>query len=76
LRIQLLEEKLKQQRIRHAGSHSENLNNFQLELLAEEEPGVTADEVEAEARREAITTKQARERIPVVQFRKGQRRTM
>jgi transposase len=62
LRIQLLEEKLKQQRIRMLGPHSENLNNLQLELLAEEEPGVTADEVEAEARREAITTKPARER--------------
>jgi transposase len=62
LRIQLLEEKLKQQRIRMLGPHSETLSNLQLELLAEEEPGVTADEVEAEARRESITRKPARER--------------
>ena len=37
------------------GPHSETLNNLQLELLADEEPSATSDEVEAEARREPIT---------------------
>ena len=55
LKIQVLEERLRQQRIRMLGPHSETLSNLQLELLADEEPGVTRDEVEAEARREPIT---------------------
>jgi len=39
LKIQALEEKLRQQRIHVLGPQSETLNNLQLELLAEEEPG-------------------------------------
>jgi transposase len=54
LKIQVLEERLRQQRIGLLGPHSETLSNLQLELLAEEEPGVTADEIEAEARRERM----------------------
>ena len=46
------------------GPFSETLSNLQLELLAEEEPGVTADEVEAEARREAVQKMPPRERRP------------
>src|SRR4051794_1260615 len=46
------------------GPYSETLNNLQLELLADEEPSATTDEVAAEARREAITRKPARERKP------------
>lgn len=61
LKIQALEEKLRQQRIRLLGPHSETLNNLQLELLADEEPSVTSDEVAAEAQREPITRKPARE---------------
>ena len=34
------------------GPTSETLSDLQLELLAEDEPGVTVDEVEAEAARE------------------------
>ena len=49
---QVLEERLRKQRILMFGSKSETLSNLQLELLAEEEPGMTADEVEAEAARE------------------------
>jgi hypothetical protein len=49
LKIQVLEEKLRQQRIRMLGPHSETLNNLQLELLADEEPSATSDEVEASA---------------------------
>src|SRR5205085_10289660 len=64
LKIQVLEEKLRQQRIRILGPHSETLNNLQLELLADEEPSATSDEVAAEARREPITRKPARERKP------------
>jgi hypothetical protein len=44
------------------GPKSETLSNLQLELLAEEEPGVTADEVETEARREPVTQAPPRER--------------
>ena len=64
LKIQVLEEKLRQQRIRMLGPFSETLNNLQLELLAEEEPGATSDEVAAEAQREPLTRKPARERKP------------
>ena len=56
LRIQVLEERLRQQRIRMLGPGSETLSDLQLELLAEEEPGASADEVAAESRREPITT--------------------
>jgi transposase len=62
LRVQLLEEKLREHRIRILGPKSEALNDLQLELLADEEPNVTTDEVEAEARREPIAAKPARER--------------
>jgi len=64
LKIQVLEEKLRQQRIRLLGPHSETLDNLQLELLADEEPSATSDEVAAEAQRQPITRKPARERKP------------
>jgi transposase len=62
LKIQVLEEKLRQQRIHMLGPHSETLNNLQLELLADEEPSATSEEVAAEAKRDSITRKPARER--------------
>ena len=46
------------------GPHSETLTNLQLELLADEEPSATSDEVAAEAQREPITRKPPRERKP------------
>ena len=55
--IRLLEERLRQQRIQALGPHSETLSDLQLELLAEEEPSATRDEVEAEARREPLPPK-------------------
>jgi transposase len=64
LKIQVLEERLRQQRIRMLGPQSETLSDLQLELLADEEPGVTADEVEAEARRERMEKMPRRERKP------------
>jgi transposase len=64
LKIQVLEERLRQQRIRTLGPQSETLSNLQLELLADEEPSATSDEVAAEARREPIQRKPARERKP------------
>lgn len=64
LKIQMLEEKLRLKRIQQLGPHSETLNDLQLALLAEEEPGTTSDEVAAEARREPITREPARERKP------------
>jgi transposase len=64
LKIQVLEERLRRQRIRMLGPHSETLTNLQLELLADEEPSATSDEVEAEAQREPLTHKPRRERKP------------
>ena len=53
LKIQLLEERLRLERIRKYGPASEKLNNAQLELL-EEEPGVSTLEVVAESEREPL----------------------
>ena len=64
LKIQMLEEKLRLKRIQQLGPDSETLSNLQLALLADEEPGVTSDEVAAEAKREPIMTAPARERKP------------
>ena len=64
LKIQSLEELLRQERIQKLGPKSETLSNLQLELLADEEPGVTRDEVEAEARREVLTSATPRESKP------------
>jgi transposase len=44
------------------GPQNEALSNLQLELLADEEPSATSDEVAAEAKREPIHRKPARER--------------
>jgi transposase len=46
---------MRQLRIRFLGPKSETLSSLQLELLAEEEPSATRDEVEAEAQREPLT---------------------
>jgi transposase len=62
--IRLLEERLRQRRIQVLGPHSETLSDLQLELLAEEEPGATGEEVEAEGRREPVPQKPSRERKP------------
>jgi len=64
LKIQVLEERLRQQRIHLLGPRSETLSDLQLELLADEEPGVTADEVAAEGQREPIRKEPRRERKP------------
>jgi transposase len=53
LRVQVLEDKLRQQRIAKYGPGSEKLTNQQLELL-ELEPGVSDLEVAAEGEREAL----------------------
>jgi transposase len=50
----MLEEELRQQRIQKLGPKSETLSNLQLELLADEEPSTTLDEVEAETKREPM----------------------
>jgi len=62
--IQLLQERLRKQRIGFLGPPSETLSDLQLELLAEEEPGATREEVEAESRREPILTAPPRKRKP------------
>jgi len=61
LKIQALEERLRQQRIKMLGPRSETLSDLQLELLVEAEPGVTGEEVEAESRREPMTAMPPRE---------------
>jgi len=53
LKIQVLEERLRQQRIARYGPGSEKLSNLQLDLL-EEEPAVSRDEVQAESEREPV----------------------
>jgi transposase len=53
LKIQLLEERLRLQRIQKYGPASEKLSDAQLELL-EEEPGVSSREVAAESEREPL----------------------
>ena len=53
LKIQLLEERLRLERIRKYGPASEKLNDGQLELL-EDEPGVSNQEVVVETEREPL----------------------
>jgi transposase len=53
LKIQVLEEKLRLERIKKYGPSSEKLSDAQLALL-ELEPGVSREEVEAESRREPV----------------------
>jgi transposase len=55
LKIRVLEERLRQQRIAKYGPGSEKLSAEQLELL-ELEPGVSRGEVEAESQRESLTS--------------------
>jgi transposase len=64
LKIQSLTEELRLQRIKFLGPRSETLSNLQLELLIDEEPGTTLDEVEAEAKREPIANLPPRQRKP------------
>jgi transposase len=52
LKIQVLEERLRLQRIEKYGPSSEKLSSLQLELL-EQEPGVSGEEVVAESERES-----------------------
>ena len=63
LKIQALQEELRQERIKKYGPQSETLSALQLELL-EEEPGVTGEEVEAEGKGEPLPDKAQRERKP------------
>src|SRR6266700_4862044 len=64
IEIQLLQERLRKQRIGFLGRGSETLSDLQLELLVEQEPSTTREEVEAESRREPIPTAPPRERKP------------
>jgi transposase len=64
LKIQALTEELRQQRVKLLGPHSETLSDLQLQLLADEEPGTSLDEVEAEARRPPLINTPPRERRP------------
>ena len=61
LKIQVLEERLRLQRIEKYGPGSEKLTNAQLELL-ELEPGVSNAEVQAESERPAVPAAEKRKR--------------
>src|SRR3990170_9015397 len=63
LKIQALQEELRLERIKKYGPQSETLSALQLELL-DQEPGVTSEEVEAEAKREPLPAARPRERRP------------
>ena len=63
LKIQALQEELRLERIKKYGPQSETLSDLQLELL-EVEPGVTGEEIEAEAKREPVRHTGERERKP------------
>ena len=63
--IELLQERLRvSSASAFSGPSSETLSDLQLELLAEEEPGATREEVEAESRREPIVAAPPRKRKP------------
>jgi transposase len=62
LKIQSLQEELRQFRVKQLGPKSETLSDLQLELLADQEPGATVDEVDSETQRPPLTTAPARER--------------
>src|SRR3954447_13151308 len=62
LKIQSLTEALRQQRVKLLGPRSETLSDLQLQLLVEEEPGTSREEVEAEAQRPAIANVPPRQR--------------
>ena len=64
LKIQSLMEELRQFRVKVLGPKSETLSDLQLELLADQEPGATLDEVEAETQRAPLTAAPPRERKP------------
>ena len=64
LKIQALTEELRQYRVKLLGPRSETLSDLQLELLADQEPGTTLDEVEAETQRAPLTEAPRRERRP------------
>ena len=62
LKIQSLKEELRQYRVKLLGPRSETLSDLQLELLADQEPGTTLDEVGAEAQRPPLPEATRRER--------------
>ena len=63
LKIQVLEERLRLQRIEKYGPSSEKLSSLQLELL-EQEPGVSREEVTAESERPAPRPASERKKRP------------
>ena len=67
LKIQVLEEKLRQQRIRMLGPQSETLSNLQLELLADEEPSAptTKSQPKRSANRSRASRRESVSRTPV-----------
>jgi transposase len=62
--IRLLEERLRKQRIGFLGPPSETLSDLQLELLVEQEPSASREEVEAESRREPLAEPRKRQPHP------------
>ena len=61
VKIQVLEERLRLERIARYGKRSETLSDLQLQLL-DLEPGVSSDEVEAESEREPLQPQTAQDK--------------
>ena len=72
LKIRVLEERLRKQRIARYGAKSETLSDLQLELL-DLEPGVSSEEVEAESQGEPLAA-QAEDKPQGEQERKPRRK--
>jgi len=64
LKIQSLTEELRQFRVKMLGPRSETLSDLQLELLTDQEPSTTLDEVAAEAQRPPLPEAPPRKRRP------------
>lgn len=61
MKIRVLEERLRLERIARYGKHSERLSDLQLQLL-ELEPGVSSEEIEAESERSPLTPKTSKDK--------------
>jgi transposase len=69
VKIKVLEERLRLDRIARYGKRSETLSDLQLELL-DMEPGVSSEEVEAESEREPLQAQKPQDKSPSTPRRK------
>ena len=69
VKIKVLEERLRLDRIARYGKRSETLSDLQLQLL-DVEPGVSSEEVEAESEREPLKPEKPQDKSPSTPRRK------